>query len=79
MVSTILYRREQEVHLPRWRNGSVIVLHAIGSGSIPLRGTKGDDRQGAEQLCKSSLGRFDSYRPHNWTFGIAGAYASLKN
>ena len=26
--------------LPRWRNGSVFVLHANGSGSIPLRGTK---------------------------------------
>ena len=26
--------------LPRWRNGSVFVLHAKGSGSIPLRGTK---------------------------------------
>ena len=24
----------------------------------------GDDRQGAEQVCKTSLGRFDSYRPH---------------
>ena len=27
--------------LPYWRNGSVFVLHAKGSGSIPLRGTKG--------------------------------------
>lgn len=28
--------------LPCWRNGSVFVLHAKGSGSIPLRGTHGD-------------------------------------
>ena len=28
-------------HLPRWRNGSVFLLHGNGSGSIPLRGTKG--------------------------------------
>ena len=26
-------------NLPCWRNGSVFVLHAKGSGSIPLRGT----------------------------------------
>ena len=70
----------------------MIVLHAIGGGSIPPEGTImvrtiphrkgsaiGDNRQGAEQVCKTSLGRFDSYWPHNWTFGIAGAYASLKN
>ena len=49
---------------PRWRNGSVFVLHAKGDSSILSRGTKGDDRQGAEQVCKTSLGRFDSYRPH---------------
>ena len=27
--------------LPRWRNGSVFVLHTNGGGSIPSRGTKG--------------------------------------
>lgn len=26
--------------MPRWRNGSVSLLHGEGSGSIPLRGTK---------------------------------------
>jgi hypothetical protein len=29
-----------EVHLPRWRNGSVFVLHAKGDSSILSRGTK---------------------------------------
>ena len=33
--------RRIELNLPCWRNGSVFVLHAKGSGSIPLRGTKG--------------------------------------
>ena len=64
-LNLYVYRlEEQNIYSPRWRNGSVIVLHAIGSGSIPLRGTKGDNRQGAEQVCKTSLGRFDSYWPH---------------
>ncbi len=41
----IIFNRTQEwkrrkLYLPRWRNGSVIVLHAIGSSSILLRGTK---------------------------------------
>jgi hypothetical protein len=26
--------------LPRWRNGSVFVLHTNGGGSIPSRGTR---------------------------------------
>ena len=29
-----------ELDFPTWRNGSVIVLHAIGGGSIPPEGTR---------------------------------------
>ena len=67
-----------ELDFPTWRNGSVIVLHAIGGGSIPPEGTKGDNRQGAEQLCKSSLGRFDSYWPHKVMASNPGRGADLK-
>jgi hypothetical protein len=31
---------EHRIKFPTWRNGSVIVLHAIGGGSIPPEGTK---------------------------------------
>ena len=32
--------RNLNIYLPRWRNGSVFVLHTNGGGSIPSRGTK---------------------------------------
>ena len=31
--------RNLNIYLPRWRNGSVFVLHTNGGGSIPSRGT----------------------------------------
>ena len=35
------------------------------------------DKRSVKSFCKKVW--FDSTVSHNWTFGIAGAYASLKN
>ena len=39
------------------REGFALHCREVGSAF-------GDNRQGAEQVCKTSLGRFDSYWPH---------------
>ena len=40
LVCMFISRKFRNIHLPRWRNGSVFLLHGKGGGSIPSRGTK---------------------------------------